>query len=167
MAMLVKLALRDVLVLVVCLGAWALDARIGRPSGGAAAWVTAALVSGATALAAFYAHEWGHLAGALLTRSEVHLPKRVATLFLFHFDTARNDRRQFLAMSLGGFVASALVVALVVALAPLDALSGKVALALVGVGVLATLVLEVPTALGVHRGGALPRGVVYEPIQEK
>jgi hypothetical protein len=163
--MLYKLAFRDLLVLAACLGCWALDARVGRASGGALSWASAALSAGVSALVAFLAHEWGHLAGAWLTKSEVYMPRRLTSLFLFHFDTARNDRRQFLAMSLGGFVASAMVVALVVAFVPLDALAGQVTLALVGLGVLATLVLEVPTALGVHRGAPLPRGAVYEPIE--
>lgn len=105
----------------------------------------------------YLVHEWGHLLGALASRSVVHLPDTVATLFLFKFDTGRNDRRQFLWMSAGGFVASAAVVVLFAAVLSTDFVADRVALGLTGLGVLATFVLEIPPAWRVLRGAALPQ----------
>jgi hypothetical protein len=86
---------------------------------------------------------------------------RVTSLFLFFFDTDASTKQQFVAMSMGGYAASA--VALVAALVwlPRDQLSGQVGLAIVGIGIVATLVAEVPTTIRVARGGPMPRGYVY------
>lgn len=124
--------------------------------------VPVALIAGAMlALVGYLVHEWGHLIAALASRSVVHLPDRIAAVFLFRFDTGVNDRRQFVWMSMGGFVASALVVLLYAAVLSSGALADRVALGLTALGVLATLVLEVPTAWRVLRGGALPEGAAF------
>jgi hypothetical protein len=107
------------------------------------------------------AHEWGHLAGARLGGALVHPPERAATVFLFNFDSDRNDRRAFLWMSCGGFLASALGLALLLAVLPLAALAGRVALGLALLGVLATAVLELPPFFRVARCGPIPRGLGY------
>jgi hypothetical protein len=54
-------------------------------------------------------------------------------------------------------------VALVAALVwlPRDQLSGQVGLAIVVIGIVATLVAEVPTTIRVARGGQMPHGHVY------
>jgi hypothetical protein len=153
-------AARDLGVLAAALGAFALDARL-RAGGGAAAAAMGCAAGVLAASAGYLAHEWGHLAGARLGGSVVRIPDSPRSVFLFHFDSDRNSRRQFPWMSLGGFAASAFVVALSVAVLPLDALSGRVAVALVGLGVLATAVLELPPFFRVLRGGAIPRGGAY------
>jgi len=155
--MFAKLALREVFLFVLCLLCWRLDA-LARPLGGASAFGAALLAALGTVLVAFLAHEWGHLAGARWRRSVVYPPRSLVSVFVFHFDTERNDARQFVAMSVGGFVVSALVVALLIAVLPLDALSGRIALALVAIGVIATLILEVPAAWKVAHGAPLPPG---------
>src|SRR6185295_9160157 len=104
---------------------------------------------------------WGHLLGALAADGVVHLPERVLSVFLFQFDSDRNSRRQFLQMSMVGFVASALVIALLVAVLPLQAWSGRIAIFLVLLGVVATFILEVPVAWRVARGAPLTRGAAY------
>jgi hypothetical protein len=158
---LARLALRDAAVLAVTLSVWAVDAGL-RDAGSGALAIGVALLAGALAtLCGYLVHEWGHLLGARAAGAVVHLPCGPAALFLFRFDADRNGRREFLAMSLGGFVASALAIAALLWLLPLDALSGRISLGLVGVGVLATFVLEVPTAWRVARGAALPRGAAY------
>jgi hypothetical protein len=155
-----RLLVRDLLLLAATLAAWRLDAALRAESGALAASVAV----GAGVLAAvsgYLAHEWGHLLAALASGSRVHFPKRVTSTFLFFFDVGRNDRRRFLAMSLGGFAASAGVVLLLLVALPAGALSTWVALALVGAGVTATLVLELPPFFRVLAGAPLPRGAVY------
>jgi len=151
-----KLALRELIVLIVCLGLWQLDAAL-RAQGGGIAIAVALVTALSTVLAGFLAHEWGHLGGAWLTRSAV-APGGLFSPFVFYFDTERNTARQFVGMSLGGFVTSCVVVALVFALVPLRTLAGQLALGVVLLGVVATLILEVPAAWKVAHGAPLPRG---------
>jgi hypothetical protein len=115
-----------------------------------------------TAVCAYLAHEWGHFAGARVSRSVVHLPAHVGGVFLFNFDSDRNNRAQFVAMSCGGLLASALVMAWLLSILPAHTNSSRVALALVGLGLVATVVLEVPIVWRVARGAPLPRGSVYK-----
>jgi hypothetical protein len=151
---------RDLLLLAATLGLWRLDASLRGEPGVTAAAVAVAAGVGA-ALCGYLAHEWGHLLAARAAGSRVHFPERVSSTFLFYFDRERNDRRHFVAMSLGGFAASAVTVPLLFLLLPAGALSTLVALALVVAGVVATLVLELPPFFRVLRGADLPRGAVY------
>jgi hypothetical protein len=155
-----RVALRDLGLLAVTLAVWQVEGS-ARAAGGAGAAALAVLAGLLAALCAYLAHEWGHLAGARLGGALVHPPERVATVFLFNFDSDRNDRRAFLWMSTGGFLASALGLALLLAVLPLEALSGRVALGLALIGVLATALLELPPFFRVARGGPIPRGLGY------
>lgn len=110
----------------------------------------------------FLVHEWGHLAGSLATNSRVHFPNRVAAPLLFHFEVEHNDRRQFLWMSYGGYAGSLVGLALIGAVARPEALSGKIALALAGLGTLATFIAEVPTTIRVARGAPMPNGYAFK-----
>jgi ribosomal protein S18 acetylase RimI-like enzyme len=157
---LTPIALRDLAIVAAALALWAADASL-RAAGGALATTVAVAAGALTALAGYLAHEWGHLTGARLGGSAVHLPASAASVFLFRFDAERNDRRQFAWMSLGGFVATALVVALLLAVLPRDALAGQVALGLTAAGVLATAVLELPPFFRVLAGAPIPRGAAY------
>jgi membrane-associated protease RseP (regulator of RpoE activity) len=113
------------------------------------------------AIAVYLVHEWGHLLAARAAGSRVHYPERVTSTFLFFFDVGANDRRQFLAMSLGGFAASAIALPVLFVSVPPGTLSSRVALALAGAGLVATLVTELPPFFRVLRGAPLPRGFVY------
>jgi hypothetical protein len=153
-------ALRDAAILAAALALWSIDSRLrGAPGAGPA--LAAGAAGAVTALAGYLGHEWGHLLGGRLGGAVLHPPAHVTDPFLFRFDADRNGRAQFAAMSLGGFAASAAIVAALLAWLPLDALSGRVALGLTAAGVLATLVLEVPPFVRVLRGGAIPRGAAY------
>ncbi len=139
---------------------WTAEGRIASQGG----WVAGGLSVAAgtlTALVGFITHEWGHLAGALAAGSTVHFPGRVTAPLLFHFDTARNDRRQFLCMSYGGFAASAIVLVALLAMLPFERLSGRVAGALAGIGTVVSVVAELPTAVRVARGAPLPTGYAF------
>lgn len=153
-------ATRDLVLIAVTLGAWQLDAA-ARAAGSALEWVTAPVAGALTAIAGYLFHEWGHLAAARVSGSVVRLPERASEIFLFNFHSDHNTPRQFLTMSMGGFVASAVAVVFLLAVLPLDTLAGKLAVTLVGLGVLATAVLELPPFFAVMRGAPLPRGTAY------
>lgn len=152
--------IRDVALCVLTLVAWELDASV-RASTGPLPVLSAAVAGILTAVCGYLFHEWGHLAAALATRSHVRPARSAREIFLFAFDVGRNDSRQFLAMSCGGFAASALAVAVLVAVLPLATLAGKIGLGLVILGVVATAVLELPPFFRVMAGGPLPRGIVF------
>ncbi len=155
-----QLLVRDLLMVGATLGLWICSRQLDGQTGALATSV--AIAAGMmTAVSGYLAHEWGHLCGALLRGSVVELPKGVFAVFLFKFNSEQNNREQFLWMSMGGFVASALVIALLLSLLSFDRLADQVALGLTLAGVIATLVLEVPPAVRVYRGADLPRGAAY------
>lgn len=142
-----RLALRDLVFVTAVAGAWAWLAPLTGAAAGAAGVVADLLgvVLGlALAAAAYAGHEWGHLAGALATRSVVRAPERVASVSLFSFDSRRNTRAQFLAMSFAGFAMTGVALVVVYGLLPGEWLATRVARG--GVAFLATLtvVLELP-----------------------
>ena len=115
-----------------------------------------------TVLCGYLIHEWGHLAGAVAARASFVLaPTPWASPFLFRFDARGNSREQFAAMSAGGFISSAVLVALLLATLPLHALAGQLSIGLVVIGVIATIVLEVPEFLRVWRGQPIPTTAAY------
>ena len=114
-----------------------------------------------TGVVAFTGHEWGHALGAKLSGARIYFADRLMSPFLFFFDTDASTRNQFVAMSIGGYVASALAAVLALALLPRDQLAGQIGLGIVGLGIVATFIAEVPTTIRVARGGPMPRGYVY------
>ena len=154
--MTLKLALRDAAFVAATVLLWLASLRL---EVGVSTWaVPVAITAGVMIpVSGFLAHEWGHLIGAWLGRAQVHMPKSVLTLFLFDYKPSENSRAQFLRVSYGGFIASLLVVALLLAVLSFDRLADQIALVLTLLGVIATFVLEVPPAWRAYRGGALPR----------
>lgn len=146
------------MILALTLVAWRLDASA---RGGTAEWLTAPIAGTLTAICGYLFHEWGHLAAALASKSEVRLPERATEIFLFNFDVDRNDARQFTTMSCGGFAASAIAIVFLLAVLPPGALATRISLLLVVLGIVATAVLELPPFFRVLRGGPMPRGVAY------
>jgi hypothetical protein len=151
---------RDVALVAITLALWRADAAL-RAEPGALPVLVAVLTGAFTAISSYLAHEWGHLLAARASGAAVEYPARPTSTFLFFFDVGRSNRRQFLAMSLGGFAASAVSVPLLLALLPAGALASWVACALIGLGVVATLATELPPFFRVLRGAPLPRGFVY------
>ncbi|HZP13461.1 MAG TPA: hypothetical protein VFB36_13660 [Nevskiaceae bacterium] len=141
--------LRDGSFTLLTLVAWSVLVQRG---GSAAFNVVVGLM---TVVAGYLAHEWGHLIGAWTRGSAVVIPKWTSP-FLFNFDVGRNSRQQFNAMAMGGFVASIVFVVVIAATLPMHLLASKIAATLTAIGVLATFVLEVPTAWRVFRGAPLP-----------
>ena len=151
-------ARRDLTILALTLIAWRID---GGVRGGSIEWITATLAGALTAICGYLFHEWGHLIGALASKSRVRLPERASEIFLFNFDVDRNDARQFTIMSSGGFLASAVAIVFLFLVLPAGVLATKMSLALVALGIVATAVLELPPFFRVLRGGPMPRGVAY------
>lgn len=158
-ARLTILALRDLLLALLMAALWQQALQVPAEGLGLGLHGLTALF---TVLLAVLLHEWGHLAAAALWHSRVMLPATPwQSLFLFRFDVARNSRAQFIAMSLGGFAASLLMLlALLIAL-PRETLAGQLSLGLVLIGVAATFIFEVPILWRVWRGAPLPSGPAY------
>jgi hypothetical protein len=151
---------RDLLLIGLTLALWRLDASLRDTT--TVLSVSVAVAAGVfAAISGYLVHEWGHLTGARLSGGIVHFPKRVTSTFLFYFDTKNSDRHQFLSMSLGGFVASAVVTPLLIAILPAGAISTYVAMVLVVAGLIATAWVELPLYVRVRRGAPLPRGFVF------
>ena len=116
----------------------------------------------------FLLHEWGHLLGTWMSGGIAHAPSSLMTFFLFYFDVEKSTRRQFLAMSFGGYLATFFVVLGLIAWIDLSRWSGMIALVLSVLGIGVTVALELPTTWKVWRGERLPTGGVYigEPGSE-
>ena len=138
-----RLALRDAAVIAIVVAFWRLAAPVTAGSGPVAD-VLGVLAGLAVTLAFYLLHEWGHLAGALATASFVHPPPRLTSRSLFSFDSKRNDRRQFLVMSVGGFVVTGLAVWTAYAELPAELLATRVARGGVGVLALLAVFVELP-----------------------
>jgi len=136
--------------------------------GAADAWVMtsdlllAQLISVLNALAAGMLlatlfHEWGHFAGARLSRSYspmVREPKNpLVNPFIFGFNFQKNSRSQFLAMSLGGITANWLLVAAVLLLVPLDTWGRAMLLAVAVARAISVIVFEGPIVYRTAKGG--------------
>jgi hypothetical protein len=154
-----RLLLRDVLIAASCGCLWWLASR-GEVSG-VGGTVLSVLAGLSIGVVAFVGHEWGHALGSKLSGATIYFADRVMSPFLFFFDTAASTKSQFVAMSIGGYIASALAAVAALALLPRDQLAGQVGLGIVGIGIVATLVAELPTTIRVARGGPMPRGHVY------
>jgi hypothetical protein len=154
-----RLLLRDVLVAASCGCLWWLALR-GHVSG-TGGTVLSVLAGLSTGVVAFIGHEWGHALGSKLSGATIYFADTVMSPFLVFFDTDASTRNQFVAMSIGGYVASALAALLALALLPRDQLAGQIGLAIVAIGVVATFIAEVPTTIRVARGGPMPHGYVY------
>lgn len=150
-----QLALRDTLLVAAAVLLWQLSHALDAAS---SPWrVPVAILAGLMIpIAGFLAHEWGHLIGARVAGARVHMPASVLTLFLFDYKVAENTRGHYLSLSAGGFIASGLVVALLLVGLSFDHLADQIALALTALGVIATFVIEMPPAWRVYRGGAPP-----------
>lgn len=153
---------RDAVLVMLTVLLWTLEPN-HRGRSGAAAFLVTTSAGILTVVVAFLVHEWGHLFGSLATKSRVFYPNTFTTPLLFHFDSATNDRRQFLWMSYGGYLASLIGLGVILLLVPTDAWSGQVALVLTGIGLIITFIAEVPTTIRVLRGAALPSGYAFLP----
>lgn len=105
---------------------------------------TGVLVGLAIGLCPFVLHEWGHLLGAVATRSAVRPPTTLATPYLFSFDSKQNSRKQFLVMSFSGWVVSIAVAWAIYTQLPPDLLATRVARGVVVLAIGLVILIEVP-----------------------
>ncbi len=117
-------------------------------------------------------HEWGHTLGALATGSVIAPARSLRAISLFSFDSRRNDRRQFAAMSLSGFVVTAVAVWFVYGVLPDELLASRVARGATLVLASLTVFIEFPLlAAGLITGRIPPveafdTGSVAPPARE-
>lgn len=99
----------------------------------------------AGAVVAFLLHEWGHFAGALLSRAEITVkaPTKRA-LLVFDYDYHANDSRQFRWMTLGGHVGHWGALILLIIAVPMGSLSSVVLVSTAFGFVVFASVIEVP-----------------------
>ena len=150
-----RLATRDLAIAGAALALWWLAAGASAGDGALAdlSGVAVGLLVGALT---FLLHEWGHLLGALASRSRIRAPAGLRSLYLFSFDSRQNSLRQFLAMSLAGFASTALAVLAWYAWLPSELLATRVARGVGMLSVALTLVLEVPLVGYALLGRGLP-----------
>lgn len=141
--MLGKFALRDAAIIALALAAWRWIAPASAHPGfvGDLTGLVAGLLAGITGP---LLHEWGHLAGAVVTGSRVGPGAHLGSPFIFGFDARQNSVRQFLVMSLGGFLVTGLAVWACYALLPDELLASRVARGVAMLLAVAGVVLELP-----------------------
>jgi hypothetical protein len=154
--MFVKFAIRDLSIIAAGVLFWWLAASLSAGSGPIGD-LTGVIGGVLFTLGAYFLHEWGHLLGALATRSVVEPGRSLKSGFLFSFSAERNSLRQFLIMSFSGFFATGVVAWFVYAVLPDEYLATRVARgAVVFLGSL-TVFLEFPLVIwGVLRGAVPP-----------
>ena len=138
-----RIALRDIGIIALVVLAWHALAPLTAEEG-ALADALGVVLGLSVALACYFGHEWGHLAGALATGSRVAAPDRLTRLSLFSFDSKANDRRQFVVMSFSGFAMTGVALLVVYFLLPDGLLATRVARGGVLFSTALTVVLEFP-----------------------
>lgn len=108
--MLLRFALRDLVIVALAASAWwGLAARSAEAGFVAdlSGWIVGILLFAC----AYLAHEWSHYLGAVASGAAVGIGENLASGFLFSFGSEGNTLSQFVVMSLGGFVATGAAVA--------------------------------------------------------
>ena len=110
----------------------------------------------------FLIHEWGHWLGAVWGRSDIQAPASLRSFYLFSYNSKTNNRKQFLIMSLSGFVVTGLAIA--VALGPLDQPLQAARVARGSIAFLAslTLFIEIPLLVFALISDKLPPVETFE-----
>lgn len=150
-----KLFARDASIVAAAVLLWSLAAPFSAGPGPVAdlAGLVAGVVLGVCALPI---HEWGHFLGALASRSAVQPAASLRALFVFSFDSRRNSRRQFVVMSLGGWVGTAVAVWVAYGILPSDLLASRIARGMALLSVLLVLVTELPLLARAFWTGRIP-----------
>ena len=133
--------------------------KLGSPfsaGAGVVADLTGLVVGVALGVCALPVHEWGHFLGAVLGRSRIRPTESLRALFVFSFDSRANSRRQFLAMSLGGWVGTAVAVWVAYGLLPSELLATRVARGMACLSVLLVVATEVPLLARAFWTGRIP-----------
>ena len=159
--MLTRLALRDLLIVVLGLGVFAVHQRLGPVS-----WLEPAgsvLVGLLIGAAGYVVHEWAHYLGGRAAASRMGVARSLTAISLFDFDPSANTRGQFVAMSLPGFAATAAFIAAGLAWLPLETTAGRVAMGSLFFLAFLGVVLEIPLLIyGLWAPSLPPVGTAQE-----
>jgi len=151
----IQLAARDSVIVATTALMWHYLAPYSIGAGAVADF--AGVVTGAAlALCAHLAHEWGHIFGGWIGKSQMQPGVSLKTLSLFLYSSSGNSRRQFMLMSFSGFLATALGVGFFYGVLPDDALATRIARGYSTVQVLLALVLELPLVIWALLAKSLP-----------
>jgi hypothetical protein len=164
-AMYAKLFARDALIVAAAALLWTLAAGFSAGPG-AASDFSGLVVGVALGICALPLHEWGHFAGAILTRSAIEPATSLRSIFAFSFDSKRNSRRSFVAMSLGGWVGTAAAVWVAYGLLPDHLLASRVARGMVCLSVLLVVVTEIPLLASALWTGRIPPVEIRRPRED-
>lgn len=144
--MFARFALRDLSIVALVVALWRLLAPFTH-GGSALADFLGVPLGLAVAVACYLGHEWGHLAGALATRSCVAAPRSLAAPQIFSFDSKANSRGQFLVMSFSGFAMTGVALAVVYGALPDGLLASRVARGSVLFLTALTVLVELPLVI--------------------
>ena len=150
-----KLLARDAAIVAAAVLLWQLGAGYSAGSG-AIADFTGVVLGVLLGVCSLFVHEWGHLAGALATRSRVSPAASLKSLFVFSFDSKRNSQRQFLVMTVGGWIGTAAAVAVAYGALPPELLATRVARGLSLVSVALVVATEIPLVTRALWTGRIP-----------
>lgn len=114
---------------------------------------------------AYLAHEWGHFAGARLSKAVSPVLKQPESFFMFNFKDELNSEGQFLAMSMGGSAANWTLAIVVFFMLPLDTWSQALIFATVTSIAVSVSVFEFPIINRVAYG-ASPKETVDQRTRE-
>ena len=150
-----KLFARDLVLFGVAALLWTFGASASAGQGllGDVAGVVAGLSTG---VCVFLLHEWGHWLGAVATGSTIVPARSLASPFLFSYDSRQNSRQQFLVMSFGGWIASAVVALAAFGWLSPELFAARVARGVVGLNVVLIVLIEVPLVVFSLLTGRVP-----------
>lgn len=149
------LALRDVAVFAATVLVWHYAAAYSQGSGALSDFAGVA-VGALVALCSHLLHEWGHVVGGLAGRSVMQPGKSPKSLSLFVYSSKGNSKKQFMLMSVCGFIATGIVVLVCFFVLPDDYLASRVARGYSLIQVALAVVLEFPLVAWALFGKNLP-----------
>lgn len=150
-----QLALRDVAIFTATVAAWHYLAVYSVGTGAVADFIGVG-VGALIALCSHLLHEWGHVIGGFAGRSAMRPGTSLKSLSLFVYSSKGNSKRQFMLMSVCGFIATAIVVVFCFFVLPDEYLASRVARGYSLIQVFLAVVIELPLVAWALFGKTLP-----------
>ncbi|MGI9287916.1 MAG: hypothetical protein ACR2P1_21200 [Pseudomonadales bacterium] len=146
---------RDILFFALVYLLWQWLAPLSAEQGLLADFVGVAL-GGLVALSFHLVHEWGHVAGGLLSHSKMTVAPSMQALSLMTYHSTGNSKAQFMLMSVLGFAATGLVVWFSYTQLPDGLFASRIARGFSLVQVFLAIVIELPLVAWALFGKSLP-----------